>query len=146
MAVDVVGAGSQRLVTKANTAGPQTQGSANFTTSSGSFTAWGQIDGNTSTQLYLTSVSIKFTSAWNAADVPVQVQIGRGSSGAEVVIAEKMIAPGSLTSGTGATVPLDVPLRVSSGSRIAVRLFSNNNGAMATIYVTAVPYTNVEGN
>lgn len=148
MGVDVIGQPPARLATKQNAAGAQTVGSVSLSTVAGAYTAWSQIVASTSTQLYLTVVTVIVNSTLSDGAQPYLVQIGRGAAGSEVVLAEVVVAASrSSLAPQVSVIPLAVPLRVASASRLAANVYTpSDSGTAVRVYVTGVPYANVEGN
>jgi TfoX/Sxy family transcriptional regulator of competence genes len=149
---------ANRLITKADTAGQSmltATGVASATdTTAGSYT---QVTASTSAEylvvgIVVTTTASGFTSGLNN-DLPLKVELATGAGGSETVKATFKVAKFSAVSTnyyiTDEAEAL-IPLRVSSGTRLAVRATKAgaNQGAAFTVQVDVivVPYANVEGN
>lgn len=150
------GASTGRLVTKANTAGQQAWTVATFTPGSGTYSAWQEVTSSLDAEFYIVGIHALMNNSLDTFYVgPITVDVGQGGSGAEVTLGTVLITgidaiyQGSSLWGyhRGGPASLLVPLRVTAGSRIAVRAQCASNGtAGLQVNVLAVPYVNVEGN
>jgi hypothetical protein len=147
-----------KLVTKANTASQillagLTGTTATTSTSDLTMGSWAQVTASTSAQYYITGLSAhNITTTGSSWWGPIYVDIAIGGAGSETLVASASII-GSMTFAAtvepGGNVPLAVPLRISSGTRVAVRAAMyavNANAKSIIVHLWAVPFTSVEGN
>lgn len=155
MGVDVVGLGPARFATKQNTAG-QVELTSVTATDGGvadAYGSWVQVTASTATEYYIVAVAV-FGPVGSVSNYgSVTVDVGRGGAGSEVsvgtAIAVGATPAGSPTNmGPGGVGPLFAASRVSSGSRLAVRVKVSGgaSGSGFRVTVLAVPYVNVDGN
>lgn len=155
---------TNRMVLKQNTAGqvllPSMGSPVTATTSSTSlaFGAWAEVASATATEYYITGVMAFLDVADATASVyaPLYVDIGTGGAGSETSLS--LIPIGSSIGRYNSTSPkfapgghqlLDAPIRVATGTRLAVRtaLWATAGTTRACIVnLLAVPYSAVEGN
>jgi hypothetical protein len=138
-----------RLVTKQNTAGQFLVEPAVFTgTGAGITTAWTQVTGAATSDLLITQIAATCPTAATSAGGFAYLEIGIGASGSESVICLAILNDTQTASAFRAVQNLAVPNRVAAGQRIAVRFTSPTSfsGSSITVWLTGVPYANVEGN
>jgi hypothetical protein len=146
-----------RLVTKSDTSG-EVLLSATVSTASTTMGSWVQVTASTAAEYYVTHVSAVQTggtlASGTVADLPMLVDLGQGAAASEVVRASLAFSQ-AFYNGTANilahTRTLGAPLRISSGTRLALRAAKSANTAGGTmngvlIHLTCVPVSAVEGN
>lgn len=148
-----------RLITKVDTAGPQVIGAASgaISVSLGgstfSYGAWSQVLASSSSEYLVTAVEFRCSTAVSGM-AQARLEIGKGAAGSEVTLAAVPLAGivGVASASThywGGVFALPTPIRVATGSRIAVRgapLAAGMFSASVDIYLHVTPYSNIEGN
>lgn len=148
MGVDIVGGSPNRVITKQNAVGQALLG-VSFSTVNGGASSWTEVTASTASDLLVTGAGFYIVGAGGTAvQAILQLEIGYGGSGAEVVLDTLvfMSEPGTTHYPAGWR-NLGVPQRIGVAQRIAVRatqLTPWGSGYGIQVYLATVPTANLE--
>lgn len=142
------GGGPARVITKQNAVG-QSILTASPSVPSGGTSAWAEAVASTSSDLLITSTGFCSATTTSGTPLMLQLEIGYGGSGAEVVLDTLVftVAHPSASTFPGGWQNMAVPQRVAIGQRIAVRgtqITSWGSTHSLSVYLSTVPTANLD--
>jgi hypothetical protein len=141
------GGNPNRLVTKVNTAGETSIGTASLTGGSTS-SAYGQVSASLAAETIVTQATV--TLASGSFPAIVTLEIAYGGAGSESIVASLPVIGNSTAASRGVVTPR-IPVKIAAGQRLAVRITDgtvtgNLNTVSGEVVVYGMPTGNLETN